>query len=963
MQKFQLKQIAMTLSLSLAITAHAAGLGTMTSNSKLGEPLSAEIELLSVTPSELSSLQAALASDQVYQDQMLEKPASYPFIKIEIANNPKGQPVLKLSSTQPITEAFLDMLIQVDWPTGRLVKEYTLLLDPPGFNSNYVSDASSQPIVNESMVTPRKEPTVNLGDTRPATRIEDIVAPEKQAIVESASPTTARSQPQEINTAPLNSIKTERGDTLYAIARQMKPDHVTTEQMLMALYETNRDAFAGNNINRLQVGKILKLPKDTSVSALSASLASQQVKQHHADWLAYKQTLAGVVKDSAARDTGRTTQHSAGKIASAQSKPVPNQSAEKDVLKLAAGDEKSGKTAGKANEIAAKDEATAKANAVKEEQARAAALEKQVADMKKLMEMKKAAISQDGLAQAEKNAADSNKAAAAAPVVTPPPAPAVTPPAAPVAPTQAAQAPAQPSSAPPPAPAVAQAEVPTEPAPSFIQALLTRLKQMNPLLPIALVALPVLLGIWVIIRVRRKKQIDTFEDVIVTAPATELQNNTVFGDTQAAGSSDTSFLTDFSQSGVGGMIDAHDVDPIAEAEVYMAYGRDAQAEEILKDAIQKDPQRQELKVKLLEIYQGAGNKAAFETLATELYAATGSNDPLWAKASALGKKLDPDNGLYQMAASDAAASSPAVAAEVAVGQNIAPAQTAAAAVTSSEAEQGYHFNFEAPALEFESATQAVTAAPSEVSDSSEVSMLDTATPTPVTQQALAAKSSTVSEEALTIESSLDWQPTTTEAATVTPADFVEATPAAETTVALTPKALDLPSLNLEEAIPAEAALAEASLPPVGQPTLSDEDAVFEALPELSLELGSASAADSLSLDNDSLALDDFSIESALDTASNSDALLAEPTLVADNTPSALPTLSLDMAPSAAPAATDDVAVGLADEPEEVNTKLDLIQAYIDMEDLIGARELIEEVLAEGSASQQARASALLEKLA
>ena len=66
----------MTFSLSLAITAQAAGLGTMTSNSKLGEPLSAEIELLSVTPSELSSLQATLASDQVYQDQMLEKPAS-----------------------------------------------------------------------------------------------------------------------------------------------------------------------------------------------------------------------------------------------------------------------------------------------------------------------------------------------------------------------------------------------------------------------------------------------------------------------------------------------------------------------------------------------------------------------------------------------------------------------------------------------------------------------------------------------------------------------------------------------------------------------------------------------------------------------------------------------------------------------------------------------------------------------
>ena len=91
MSKFQLKKIAFALSLSTALSAHAAGLGSMISSSKLGEPLNAEIELLAVTPSELNSIQAALASEQVYQDQMLEKPASYPFIKIEVGNNTKGQ--------------------------------------------------------------------------------------------------------------------------------------------------------------------------------------------------------------------------------------------------------------------------------------------------------------------------------------------------------------------------------------------------------------------------------------------------------------------------------------------------------------------------------------------------------------------------------------------------------------------------------------------------------------------------------------------------------------------------------------------------------------------------------------------------------------------------------------------------------------------------------------------------------
>lgn len=128
-----------------------------------------------------------------------------------------------------------------------------------------------------------------------------------------------------------------------------------------------------------------------------------------------------------------------------------------------------------------------------------------------------------------------------------------------------------------------------------------------------------------------------------------LKASTIIGDT-ATGTlttGDTSFLTDFSHSASNGLIDTNDVDPIAEAEVYMAYGRDAQAEEILKDAISKEPQRYELHLKLLEMYAANKNTISFETTASELYVSLGGDNPIWSKVIEMGAKLEPNNPLYQ----------------------------------------------------------------------------------------------------------------------------------------------------------------------------------------------------------------------------------------------------------------------------------------------------------------------------
>jgi pilus assembly protein FimV len=144
---------------------------------------------------------------------------------------------------------------------------------------------------------------------------------------------------------------------------------------------------------------------------------------------------------------------------------------------------------------------------------------------------------------------------------------------------------------------------------------------------------------------RRRKGISKFEDSIITGG--DLKANSVFANTggQSVDTGGSSLQSIVSESDGGG-VDSDEVDPIAEADVYMAYGRDSQAEEILKEALSKDPGRQAIRSKLLEIYAARKDARTFETVASELYAATGGTGPEWAKAAQLGAQIDPANSLY-----------------------------------------------------------------------------------------------------------------------------------------------------------------------------------------------------------------------------------------------------------------------------------------------------------------------------
>src|SRR4029078_7571412 len=188
--------------------------------------------------------------------------------------------------------------------------------------------------------------------------------------------------------------------------------------------------------------------------------------------------------------------------------------------------------------------------------------------------------------------------------------------------------------------AAAKAESAPKASTSFFEDLTSK----TPTWAIGAGALAVLAGIAALLAARRRKAA-TYEDGITTD--TDLKSTTVFGSTGGGvvNTGDNSLSSELRREGLGN-IDTDEVDPIAEAEVYLAYGRDAQAEEILKDALKKDPQRQEIYLKLLEIHAQHNKPSAFETVASELYSVTSGQGEVWQKAVALGRQLDPNNPMF-----------------------------------------------------------------------------------------------------------------------------------------------------------------------------------------------------------------------------------------------------------------------------------------------------------------------------
>ncbi|HSS47071.1 MAG TPA: FimV/HubP family polar landmark protein [Burkholderiales bacterium] len=638
--------------------AHAVGLGRLTVHSSLGQALDAEVELLGVQKGELDTLAAKLASAEAFRKANVEFNPALPAIKFSIEKRPDGRPYLKLKTLHPVNEPFLDFLIELNWASGRLVKEYTALLDPPGYEPRPTLAPAAPPApvaLPEAQPLPEEAPKPEVAGVPPDEKVGaeaqaapeegETAAPQEAAVVPETPAPQAEAVEEKKTYGPI-----KRGETLRKIAESVKPVDYSLEQMLVGLFRSNHEAFMGNNMNRMKTGPILRVPENTELSTIDPNDAVKEVRVQARNWNAYRQKLAEAVGQATPAATAK--QSASGEISTKIEEKAAPKEPGKEVLKLSKGEAGTGGKPAAGDKAlqerlrSLEEEIIAREKAVKEANERITMLEKNIRDMQKLLELKN-----QNLAEVQKQAgAAKPQAAQPAPQPQPAPKPAETKPAEKPAQPQLA---ARPAAKPEQKPAqVAQQSPPQDkpkpkiitppPEVSFLDDILD-----NPLylgggagLIIALLGLGY-------IAVRKKKSITRFED---SAISSDLKTSTVFGNTEGGtvNTGDSSIMSDFAGK-IGGTINTDDVDPLAEAEVYIAYGRDTQAEEILKEALKKDPTRQQIHLKLLEILANHKNVSAFESIASDLYAACGGKGLLWDKAVYLGYKIDPNNPMYASA--------------------------------------------------------------------------------------------------------------------------------------------------------------------------------------------------------------------------------------------------------------------------------------------------------------------------
>ncbi|HEX6267581.1 MAG TPA: FimV/HubP family polar landmark protein [Burkholderiales bacterium] len=656
MTRITLAIIAAALWLAAPIAAQAAGLGRLTVLSPLGQPLNAEIEIVSLRPGEEDGLSAQLASPEAFRQAGIEPTAAHTSMRFALERR-GGRAFIRVTTTQPVSEPFLDLLVELQWNAGRLVREYTVLLDPPDYKGPQAIAAAPAP----KPEAPVAQPLPPQEESKPAPAPE----PESKPAASDPAPTIAAPAPAAAP-APQSTYEVKRGDTLGAIAREHLPPGVTLNQMLIALYRANPEAFIRENVNLVRAGRILSIPSGESFGTIDLEEANRLVRAHHAEFNEYRSRLAAAPAKADAASGQRAVE---GQIEAKPEAPAP--SPPPDQLRLSKADP--AKPAAPGARAAQEDDAVARQRALEEAQSRVADLEKNVADLQKLLELKN-----QQLAELEKKAAAKPAPAAPAPApITPVPAPvakapeapkpqAVKPepatpappapaaePAQPVAPIPQVQKPEPPKPAPvKPAPKKAAPPPPPPPAPSLLDEFVD-----NPVALAGLGAVVLLLLGYGLLSWRKKKASQArFQDSVLGAAA----GGAAFGAAAAEAPSPSISQTSVNQP-VAGM-EAEEVDPIAEADVYMAYGRDAQAEEILKEALQKDAKRVPVHSKLLEIYANRKDTRSFEETALKVKNLTGGAGAEWDKAAALGRSIDPGNGLYGGAAAPAAAPAAAAAA-------------------------------------------------------------------------------------------------------------------------------------------------------------------------------------------------------------------------------------------------------------------------------------------------------------
>lgn len=661
--------------LGASLNAQALALGAVTVRSSLGEPLRAEIEVPQISSEEASTLQAAMGSPQAFRAAGVEYSPSLSGARVTLHRRPSGQAYLRVVGDKPINEPFLGIVIEANWANGRVVRDYTMLVDPPG-------RAAPPPVTVTESRTAAPPPAPSL----PAAPAPVTAAPASVAEQTTPSATTERperprpSARRSTSAAPTEAtggggqVTVHRGDTAYGIASAAGAQGVSLDQMLVAMLRANPGAFVGGNVNRMRAGAVLNMPTAEQASTVSRRDARRAVVAQTRDFNGFRRGLASRAQSTPT--TASTRSASGGVQAQVQDSraPAPSQ----DRLTVSKGGTPSGTEAKLAQSRQAKEQAD-----------RVAELNKNIDDLARLQAASgaapgstpgsvaapgitvpvtppagvsataSAAVSAAALAASAAASAASGAVAAASEAVAPAVDAASEAAAAVAAAASAAEAASAAAAAAAPAPVVAPPPPRPAPAPVAEPSFLDTLTE-NPLLPLAGLGVLGLLG-YGVYRLRKKKNnAAPLDSAFIES---RLQPDSFFGasggqrvntkDAGPASGGASSMAYSPSQLDAAG-----DVDPVAEADVYLAYGRDMQAEEILKEALRTQPGRVAIHKNLASIYAKRRDARALEAIATEAYHLTHGEGADWLAISNLGAELDADNPLYKPGGAPVARTSP-----------------------------------------------------------------------------------------------------------------------------------------------------------------------------------------------------------------------------------------------------------------------------------------------------------------
>ena len=496
-----------------------------------------------------------------------------PSVQISLQRRSDGRAYLRLSSDRPVNEPFVDLILEANWATGRIVRDYTMLFDPASMRQ----PAAVAP-------TPAQTPAASPAPA-PATASTAVPRAAVPAAVSKApAPAKAEKPPAAVKPAKTatpaepgdsaKSVTVKPGDTASKIAASTKPSSVSLDQMLVALLQANPEAFVDGNMNRIKAGAVVKVPGSEQIQSTTPQEASQMVLAQSKDFNEFRRKLA---TNAPAAQVSAADRQASGSVQAKVEDKKPA-AAVPDKLTLSKG----------AIQAQAAEAKLAKERAEKEAAERAAEIAKNIKDLSKL--------------GAASSAVPAGQAASAA------------------KPTDAVVvAPA------PPAP-VAKAPV-VVPAPVAEPGLVDQLLE-NPLVPAGAGGLIALLAGFAFYRARQRKNVSQVDSAYLES---RLQPDSFFGasggqrvDTKDGGLTGSSMVYSPSQ-----LEAADDVDPVAEADVYLAYGRDLQAEEILKEALRTNSGRIAIHQKLLEIYAKRQDIKGFETIANQAHKLTEGEGPAW----------------------------------------------------------------------------------------------------------------------------------------------------------------------------------------------------------------------------------------------------------------------------------------------------------------------------------------------